>query len=151
MFEFKKLCHEVESLTSEERVALLAEKSLLVVGKLNALEIPGLDPVDALVSFVVGSVVSDGSISEKDYLHIYPALEKAFGEVCDLAGIEKKFKVDSDVRKLIESYTGQLLGIISEVDEELGADIIFLCLLVTSVDGKVSLKEQHYIKQLCKS
>ena len=30
-----------------------------------------------------------------------------------------------------------------------GADIVTLCLLVTSADGKVSLKERRYIKQLC--
>ena len=149
MFEFQALCSEVEALTPAARAALIAEKSVAVVDGLRALNLP-VDPIEILASFVVGSVVSDGSISEKDYLNIHPALEQAFGELCDLAGIARTFKVSRDVRKEIENDTRELIAILGEADETLGADIVLLCLLVTSVDGKVSLKEKRYIKQLCK-
>lgn len=149
MFEFQKLCNEVEQLTPAERGALMAEKAVSVVEGLHALGLEGADPVETLAAFIVGSVIADGSVSEKDYLNIYPALTEALGEACDLAGISRKLKVSKDVQKLVKSYTSELLSVLSAADEELGADIIMLCLLVTSVDGKVSLKEKRYIKQLC--
>ena len=149
MFEFQKLCNEVEKLTPAERGVLIADKALAVVAGLHALGIEGTDPVETLAAFIVGSVVADGSVSEKDYLNIYPSLEEAFGEACDLAGIKNTIKVSRDVQKLIKGYTGELLSVLAMANEELAADIVMLCLLVTSVDGKVSLKEKRYIKQLC--
>ena len=149
MFEFKKLCNEFEKLTPAERGVLLAETSVSVIKRLE--ELSDDDPVDTLVAFIIGSVVSDGSVSEKDYLFIYPSLVKAFGEACDFAGIKHSYKVSKDVKREIENYTKTLLRIISLADEELEKDIITLCLLVTSVDGKISLKEQQYIKKLCKA
>ena len=149
MFEFQALCSEVEALTPAERAALITEKSVAVVEGLRALNLP-VDPIEILASFVVGSVVSDGSVSEKDYLNLHPALEQAFGDLCDLAGIERTFKVSRDVRKEIERDTAELLAILGEADETLAMNIVSLCLLVTSVDGKVSLRERRYIKQLCR-
>ena len=149
MFEFQVLCNEVEALTPEARAALIAERAVAVVQGLRKLDFP-VDPVEVLVSFVIGSVVSDGSISEKDYLKIHPSLEKAFGDLCDLAGIEHTIKVSRDVRKVIENVTKELLALLGEADETLAMNIVSLCLLVTSVDGKISLKERRYIKQLCK-
>lgn len=78
MFEFKKLCNESEKLNPVERGALLLEKSVAVVNGLHELNLP-VDPVGTLVSFIMGSVVSDGAFNEKDYLYIYPSLVKAFG------------------------------------------------------------------------
>ena len=150
MFEFKKICHEVEALSPEERTALLVEKAIVVVKRLHVLQIEGVDPVDALVSFLVGSAVSDGSLSEKDLLRIDPLLEQAFGEFCDVLGIEKKLKVSRDVRKEITKYSQELLKVISDADESLCYDILLICLLVTSVDGKITLKEQNYLRQICK-
>ena len=149
MFEFQSLCNKVEALSPDERGALIAEKSVAVVRGLRALNLP-IDPIEILASFVIGSVMSDGSISEKDYLNIHPDIEKAFGDLCDIAGIERTFKVSRDVRKEIERDTTELLAVLGEADEALGMDIVLLCLLVTSVDGKVSMREKRYIKQLCK-
>ena len=149
MFEFQALCNVVEALTPAERGALIADKSVSVVEGLHKIEFPA-DPVDVLASFIIGSVFADGSLSEKDLLNIYPALTQAFGEMCDLAGIQRTIKASRDVQKEIKKYTTELLGILSEADENLGSDIVLLCLLITSADGKVSLKEKRYIKQLCK-
>ena len=151
MFKFQKLCHEIEHLSATERAALLAEKSILVIKGLRELDLPGIDAVTVLASFIIGSAVSDGTISEKNYLFIYPALSKAFGDACDLAEIKRSFKVSKDAKKEIETYTRDLVSILSKADEQLAADVIALCLLVTSVDGKISLKEKHYILKLCMS
>ena len=82
MFEFKKLCNTLEELNPIERGVILAEKSVSVIKGLSGLNIP-LDPVKTLVTFIIGSVVSDNSINEKDYLYIYPSLVKAFGNDFD--------------------------------------------------------------------
>lgn len=150
MFEFKKLCNELEALNPVERGVILAEKSVSVVKGLRGLEIP-LNPVSTLVTFIIGSVVSDGSINEKDYLYIYPSLVKAFGNDFDFISAKQAIGLAKDIKKEITKYTKEMISIINVCDEELATDIISLCLLITSVDGKISLKEKRYIRQLCKA
>ena len=79
MLELKKLCKEFENLSTVERTACLADCSLRVLGKLTTLDIPGVDPVDSLVSFILGATVADGELDEKEYLLIYPTLVHTFG------------------------------------------------------------------------
>lgn len=150
MFEFKKLCNELEALNPVERGVILAEKSVSVIKGLSGLEIP-LNPVSTLVTFIIGSVVSDGSINEKDYLYIYPSLVKAFGNDFDFISAKQAIGLAKDIKKEITKYTKEMISIINVCDEELATDIISLCLLITSVDGKISLKEKRYIRQLCKA
>ena len=150
MFEFKKLCNEVEKLNPAERGILLVEKSIVVVKGLNSSDLP-LGAVDTLVTFIIGSVVSDGMFNEKDYLYIYPSLVKAFGHDFDFSAAKHALQIAKDVKKEIARYTKDLMGSIAKCDENLAADIVSLCLLVTSVDGKISLKEKHYIRQLCRA
>ncbi len=150
MFEFKKLCNTLEELNPIERGVILAEKSVSVIKGLSGLNIP-LDPVKTLVTFIIGSVVSDNSINEKDYLYIYPSLVKAFGNDFDFISAKQAIGLAKDIKKEITKYTKEMISIISICDEALTADIISLCLLITSVDGKISLKEKRYIRQLCKA
>ena len=150
MFEFKKLCNECERLGAVERGLMLAEKSVSVAEGLKNSPLP-FDPIATLVTFIVGSVVSDGAVDEKDYLYIYPSLVQAFGADYDFASAKQVYKLAKDVKKEIKRYAKELIAIIGAADERVKADVIMLCLLVTSVDGKVSLKEKRYIRQLCKS
>ncbi len=150
MFEFKKLCNTLEELNPIERGVILAEKSVSVIKGLSGLNIP-LDPVKTLVTFIIGSVVSDNSINEKDYLYIYPSLVKAFGNDFDFISAKQAIGLAKNIKKEITKYTKEMISIISVCDEALAADIISLCLLITSVDGKISLKEKRYIRQLCKA
>ena len=150
MFEFKKLCNTLEELNPVERSVIVAEKSVSVIKGLSGLNIP-LDPVKTLVTFIIGSVVSDNSINEKDYLYIYPSLVKAFGNDFDFISAKQAIGLAKDIKKEITKYTKEMISIISVCDEALAADIISLCLLITSVDGKISLKEKRYIRQLCKA
>lgn len=150
MFEFKKLCNTLEELNPIERGVILAEKSVSVIKGLSGLNIP-LDPVKTLVTFIIGSVVSDNSINEKDYLYIYPSLVKAFGNDFDFISAKQAIGLAKDIKKEITKYTKEMISIINVCDEELATDIISLCLLITSVDGKISLKEKLYIRQLCKA
>lgn len=150
MFEFNKLCNELEKLNPVERSLILAEKSVSVVKGLRELEVP-FNPVQTLVAFIIGSVVSDGSLNEKDYLYIYPSLVKAFGSDFDFISAKQALQIAKDVKKEISKDTKELMSVIAVCDEQLATDIIALCLLITSVDGKISLKEKRYIRQLCKA
>ena len=150
MFEFKKLCNDLEALNPIERGVILAEKSVSVMKGLSGLEIP-INAVETLVTFVIGSVVSDGAINEKDYLYIYPSLVRAFGNDFDFISAKQAIGLAKDIKKEIIKYTKEMISIINVCDEDLAVDIISLCLLVTSVDGKISLKEKRYIRQLCKA
>lgn len=149
MFEFKKLCDAYESLSPIEKGIILTEKSVKILAKLHYLDIPELDPVSALVGFIMGSVVADGKVNEQEYLLIYPALVKAFGSDFDFALIKESFRKDTDGRKMIAEYTREMIEVMDALDEDLKADVITLCLCVTAIDGKVSLKEKRYIKRLC--
>lgn len=151
MFEFKKVCDTYEKMSAIERGLLLTEKTAVVFAKLHDLFIPGVNPVDVLAGFIIGSVTADGRINEKEYLLIYPALVKTFGDEFDFATIKDSFRRAKDVKKLIADYTEEMLYILSLLDEELKWDVITLCLCVTSIDGKITLKEKRYIRRLCEA
>ncbi len=85
MLEFKKICDTYEQLSTVEKGLLLTEKSVSVMAKLHALDIPGINPVSALAGFIIGSATADGKINEQEYLLIYPTLVRAFGSDFDFA------------------------------------------------------------------
>jgi hypothetical protein len=148
MFEFNKVMKDYESLNAIERGLMLTEKSVSILAKLSVLDIDGIDPVETLASFIIGSVVADGKLHEKEYLLIYPALVKVFGSDFDYESIKKEFEADKDGRKDIAGYTTDLLRVLGTVDETLYEDVIILCLCVVTIDGKVSLREKNYVKRL---
>lgn len=148
MFEFNKVMKDYESLNAIERGLMLTEKSVSILAKLSDLDIDGIDPVETLASFIIGSVVADGKLHEKEYLLIYPALVKVFGSDFDYESIKKEFEADKDGRKDIAGYTTDLLRVLGTVDETLYEDVIILCLCVVTIDGKVSLREKNYVKRL---
>ena len=148
MFEFQKLCGEYEKMSALERGAVLATRSARVLTALSALEIPGVSPAETLAGFIIGAVVSDGKLSEQEYLLIYPALVKVFGTDFDYESIKKEFEADKDGRNDIAKYTTDLLRILEMADETLYEDVIILCLCVVTIDGKVSLREKNYVKRI---
>lgn len=151
MFEFTKLCNSFENLNVVERGAILAEKSAKVLGKLKLMAVPGIDPVETLSGFIIGSVVADGRLNEQEYLLIYPALLKAFGDDFDFASVKSAFAKDRDGRKAVRVYTESLLSLLADIDEDFREDIVTLCLCVVTVDGKISFREKNYIRRLCKA
>lgn len=151
MFEFKKLCDAYEELSPVERGWLLTEKSVCILAKLNAMAIPGIDPVSVLAGFIIGSVTADGKINEQEYLMIYPALVSVFGDDFDFVSVKELFRRDQNGRKMIAAYTETMIRVLNCLDDRLKSDVITLCLCVVAVDGKVSLKEKNYIKRLCRT
>lgn len=151
MFEFKKMCNEFEKLTAVERGVILAEKSVKVLAKLKLYDEPDIDPVETLATFILGSIVSDGKVDEKEYLLMYPALVKVFGEDFDFESVKAAVARDNKARKTIKNYSKELFNVLSEIDESFIEDVVALCLCVVTIDGKISLKERKYIKKLIKA
>ena len=149
MFEFTKLCNDYENLSVAERGVILTVKSAKILAKLKLSGIDGVDPVSTLASFIIGSVVADGKINEQEYLLIYPALVKVFGDDFDFASVKRAFESDKEGKKAIKKYTEELLSVLASEDDEFKSDVVTLCLCVVTVDGKVSLKEKRYIRKLC--
>lgn len=151
MFEFKKACDAFEKLSAAERGILLAEKSATIFKKLNNLYILGINPIDVLAGFIIGSVTADGKIKETEYLLIYPTLVKAFGADFDFKSVKEMFEYNKNGKKIIADYTEKMICILGALDENLKWDVIMLCFCVISIDGKISVKEKRYIKHLCET
>lgn len=151
MFEFKKICDDFEELSAIERGILFAEKSASVLAGLHALFIPEIKPIDVLAGFIIGSVTADGKINETEYLLIYPALVKLFGEDFDFISIKESFRRDKGRKKALDDYTEGMVYILSLLDDDLKCDVITLCLCVTSLDRKITLREKRYIRRLCEA
>lgn len=149
MLEFKKVCDAFERLSVAQRELLLAEKSIAVFDDLCNLCIPGSCAVDILAGFLIGSVVADGKINEAEYLLIYPALVSCFGDDFDFASIKESFRRQKDKRNMIDQYTEKAVELLRLLDDGLKQDVIMLCLCVTSIDRKITLKEKRYIRRLC--
>lgn len=152
MFEFKKACDTFEKLSASERELLLAEKSAIVLVRLRNLSVPGISAIDdILAGFIIGSVTTDGRISETEYLLIYPALVRAFGDDFDFISIKESFRHNKNRKEMIADYTEKMIHILSLMDENFKRDVITLCLCITSIDRKISLKEKRYIHRLCEA
>lgn len=151
MFEFKKLCDTFEKMSVAERELLLMKKSAVVLAKFQHFFVSDLCATDILVGFIIGSVIADGHINETEYLLIYPALARVFGDDFDFISIKESFQCHPDQKKVLADYHQKMVHILSFMDDELKQDVITLCLCITSVDGKISLKEKKYICRLCEA
>lgn len=150
MFAFDKFCKELEQLSAGERIVMLTDTASAVMNGLAKLGFDDADSIDTLAAFVVGSLVTDGNFDEKEWVHVYQSLVKAFGAKHDFKTVVGLYKDAKDVNKQIRKYTEAMMQILAAADEQLQADVIMLCLLLVSADGHVSLKEKRYIKALCK-
>ncbi len=148
MQNFREICSEFEKLGALERSAILAEKSVKILARLKALDIDGVDPVYTLAGFVIGAIAADGAVDEKEYLLIYPALVKVFGADFNYASVKQAVKENRKSGRELNKSTKEMLRLLEQVDEGFKRDVIILCLCIVSVDGKVSLKEKRYIKNL---
>ena len=147
---FNQLCKKVEELDPLEYAAIIADKTVKIVPALQALTDDYLETAGLFASFLMASVYADGKLDESEYLLLLPSLKILFGDDIDYnsaKAIAHYFKPEG---KELKKAVNQIIDILGELSEDLKADIITVCLLICAVDGKISLKEKHYIKQLIK-
>ena len=148
MFEYIEKCKKFEKLSTFERFALLANKSLIITNKLSELGFNVNDSLSLIATFILGSIVSDGEVNEKEYLLMYPALLRTFGDNFDFDSIKEAFKNDFKTRKELKNYLKDILSLLNNVSNELKEDIIDICFAIVTIDGKLSLKERIYMRKL---
>lgn len=148
MFEYIEKCKKFEKLSTFERFALLANKSLIITNKLSELGLNVNDSLSLIATFILGSIVSDGEVNEKEFLLIYPALLRTFGDNFDFDSIKEAFQNDFKTRNELKNYLKDILSLLNSVSNELKEDIIDICFAIVTIDGKLSLKERIYMKKL---
>lgn len=148
MSEFNQICKEVEQLEPIEYATVAALKTAKIMPALHELTENRLDAVGLFASFLIASVYADGKLDESEYLLMLPMLKVCFGDDFDYESAKKAVKQLKPEGKELKRFVNDLVDIIGEFDEELKDDIITLSLLVCAVDGKITLKEKNYIKQL---
>ena len=148
MKDFNELCRSVEVLSPLEYAAVLGRTSLKIMPAIRAFSEDGRTCAEVLAAFVIASVYADGKLDESEYLLMAPLLKAFFGEDFDFEDAKKLAKEWRKEGRAVKKEVDYLVDFLGTLSEELKGDIIFACLLMCAVDGKVSLKEKSYIRQL---
>ena len=150
MFEFEKVCREVEKMDVLTYTAELAEVSQHVIEGLENIELDGIEAMAVYAGLIFGAVVSDGKLDEAEFVLIKPMLDVAVGydfSFEEAKALLKYFKKDS---KEYKQYVDAVVDLFGEIDDDLKTDIVTVCLLICGIDGKISAKEKRWLKQLIK-
>ena len=148
MKDFNELCRSVEELSPLEYAAVVGRTSLKIMPAIRAFSEDGRTCAEVLAAFVIASVYADGKLDESEYLLMAPLLKAFFGEDFDFEDAKKLAKEWRKEGRAVKKEVDYLVDFLGTLSEELKGDIIFACLLMCAVDGKVSLKEKSYIRQL---
>ena len=148
MKDFNELCRSVEELSPLEYAAVLGRTSLKIMPAIRAFSEDGRTCAEVLAAFVIASVYADGKLDESEYLLMAPLFKAFFGEDFDFEDAKKLAKEWRKEGRAVKKEVDYLVDFLGTLSEELKGDIIFACLLMCAVDGKVSLKEKAYFRQL---
>lgn len=148
MATLEQLCAQVEGLTQQQRMIALSQAMVDVMAGLGKVDLPDTDPSEALSGFMLSSIMADGKIDDAEWQLLLPGFKVAFGEDFDVESLKTKLENDQELAETSKAYSEVMLVVINAFDEELRNKIILLCLLLTSVDGKISEHEKEYIKEL---
>jgi len=148
MNEFNKICKAVENLNVLEYAGVITAKTAKILPALNELTESREDSLELLATFMIASVYADGKLDEAEYLMLMPALKLFFGEDFDFEAAKLLVKAFRPEGRELKKVVDALVDLLGELSEELKEDVITVCLLVCAIDGKISLKEKRYIKQL---
>lgn len=150
MREFNLICKEFEQLDSLSYGVILAKKSAKILPALKNITKDGLTVAAIYSTFILGAIVADGRISEEEYALCYPLLRAFFGEEIDYNDVKKAVKLLKTESKELKRNVDEMVDILGELDDELKDDIVIVCMMICAIDGKISLKEKNWIKQLIK-
>ena len=148
MNDFNALCKEFESMDPLTFTEVFAVKSAKVIAALSAITKDGYTGLQIYQSFIVSAIMADGKLDVKEFNLISPALDKVVGREVTYEEAKRVFremKKDAKDDRFIVDLMVDLLGLVSE---ELKGDIIILTMMVCAVDGKISMREKKWIKQL---
>ena len=150
MFEFEKLCKEVEKLDPITYTKVIENKSMNVLYKLAEITEDELDGVTIFTGLIIGSIIADGKVAEEEFRLIEPALEIAINRKVTLEEVQDMVKYHKKDSSYYRQFIKAVVDLFGDIDDDLKADMITVCLLVCAIDGKISIKERQWLKQLIK-
>ncbi len=148
MKEFNQLCKEFEQMDPALFDELLTQKSAEILPALTLVAGGASDAVHLFSTFLIASVAADGKLSEGEYACVAPLFKVFFGEAPAYADCKREAKRLWGNAAELKSVVDALVDLIGTLSEELKDDIILVCLMICAIDGKVSLAEKRWIKQL---
>lgn len=131
-------------------VALLGIKSKRILPALIDITQDDETGVEIFASFIIGAIAADGRLSETEYELLSPLLHAFFGEELDYETCKKAFRKMAPEQRELKKSVDEMVDVLGLLSDDLKDDIITVCLLICAVDGKVSLRERNWIKQLIK-
>lgn len=131
-------------------VALLGIKSKRILPALIDITQDGETGVEIFASFIIGAIAADGRLSETEYELLSPLLHAFFGEELDYETCKKAFRKMAPEQRELKKSVDEMVDVLGLLSDDLKDGIITVCLLICAVDGKVSLRERNWIKQLIK-
>jgi uncharacterized membrane protein YebE (DUF533 family) len=148
MSDFDKLCKEFESLDPVTFTDILREKSVKIIAALSAISKDGFTGVQIYTSFIVAAIMADGKLDKSEFNLIRPALEAMVGSEVTYEEAKEAFKAIKKNAKDDRFIVDLMVDMLGQLSQELKDDIIIVTMLVCAVDGKISMKEKKWIKQL---
>ncbi len=148
MKEFNRLCKEFEEMDAQRYNTILDELSARIIPALQFITDDGIQGELIFARFLMGAIVSDGKLSEDEYVSMEPMLARFFGGDVDLEYCKTLIKENRTMGKDLKNEVDYMVDVLGMLSDDLKNDIITVCLMVCAVDGKVSMKEKRWIRQL---
>lgn len=80
----------------------------------------------------------------------YPLLYAFFGDEVNYDECKKAVRLLKPESRELKKAVKEMVDVFGQLSDELKEDIIIICMLICSIDGKISLKEKNWIKKLLK-
>ena len=148
MFDLEAICSEVEKLDPMTFAKLIGEKGQSVISGLAAIIGDADDAVTMFTAMVLGAVISDGKLDEKEFGLIQPLLEEAVGEKPTYEEAVEFMSAFKSAKNDYKKLTDALSIMFKAASDELKSDIVTLCFLVCATDGKISKREKNWIAKI---
>ena len=148
MSSFEELCDKLEKLDNESFNKTFNALSTDVLASLS--EIAGSEnAISSYLNFLLASISADGVLTKEEFGLINPVFDQSAGHDVGYDEAVKMFnEMGLDDPSEIQDIVDTMVDIIGLVSPEIKDDIVFLCLMVCAIDGKVSDEEKEWIKQL---
>lgn len=150
MNNFNQICKEFEKLDVLDYGAVIAEKSLKIIPALKEISNDGLTGVSVYATFILGAIVADGKVSEEEYILCYPLLRAFFGDEINYEDVKAAARMLKPQSRELKKCVDGMVDMLGQISDELKNDVIIVCMMICAIDGKISLKEKNWIKQLIK-
>lgn len=152
MKDIDSIFRDVENLSPDQYTHQLDVAGNRILPVLQAFSQAGYNGSQIFASLVIGATVADGELDEAEYKVFGNILDEFFGRHLTLA--ESRRVLDStrqSSEKLKQSIDSLIDSLLQHGYEDTWFDMIYFCLLLCAVDGRVSPKEREWIKELIRN